>query len=131
MLLYRAINSNLNKVMNKTKNIENDFILKNRVDTLGYDFAEFKISQEEKIASLEKKMSQKNRDNMQDLDNNNREGLKELGSVDINDWDGLAELLNEEEANLHKEDFAMEELTYLVFLYSEGRYVTSIQANEE
>ena len=66
-----------------------------------------------------------------DLDNNNREGLKELGSVDINDWDGLAELLNEEEANLHKEDFAMEELTYLVFLYSEGRYVTSIQANEE
>ena len=66
-----------------------------------------------------------------DLDNNNKDGLKELGSVDINDWDGLAELLNEEEANLHKEDFAMEELTYLVFLYCEGRYVTSIQANEE
>ena len=46
-----------------------------------------------------------------DLDNNDRAGLKELGSVDINDWDGLAELLNEEEANLYKEDFAMEELT--------------------
>ena len=42
-----------------------------------------------------------------------------------------SECPNKEEANLHKEDFAMKELTYLVFLYCEGRYVTSIQANEE
>tara|TARA_B100000963_G_C22543742_1_gene633434 strand:+ start:383 stop:685 length:303 start_codon:yes stop_codon:yes gene_type:complete len=67
----------------------------------------------------------------EDLDSNNKKGLKELGSVDIDDWDGLAKLLNDEEANLHKEDFEMEELIYLVFLYCEGRYVTSIQANEE
>jgi hypothetical protein len=67
----------------------------------------------------------------EDLDSNNKKGLKELGSVDIDDWDMLAELLNEEEANLHKEDFEMEELTHLVLLYCEGRYVTSIQANED
>ena len=66
-----------------------------------------------------------------DLDKNNRARLKKLGSVEINDWGGLAALLNEEEASLHKEDFEMEDLTYLVFLYCEGRYVTSIQANEE
>ena len=30
----------------------------------------------------------------EDLDSNNKKGLKELGSVDIDDWDMLAELLN-------------------------------------
>ena len=63
-----------------------------------------------------------------DLDNNSTDGLKALGQVDMGEWDDLAEILNEKEANLHKEDFEMEELLYLVFLYCDGKYVTSIQA---
>jgi|TARA_B100001964_G_C13722895_1_gene375384 hypothetical protein len=66
-----------------------------------------------------------------DLDNNNTSGLKEVGSVDMGEWDDLAGILNEKEAKLHKEDFEMEELIHLVFLYCEDRYVTSILANEE
>ena len=66
-----------------------------------------------------------------DLDNNSTDGLKALGQVDMGEWDDLAEILNEKEANLHKEDFEMEELIHLVFLYCEDRYVTSILANEK
>ena len=66
-----------------------------------------------------------------DLDNNNTSGLKEVGSVNMGEWDDLAGILNEKEAKLHKEDFEMEELIHLVFLYCEDRYVTSILANEE
>jgi hypothetical protein len=54
-----------------------------------------------------------------------------VGSVDMGEWDDLAGILNEKEAKLHKEDFEMEELIHLVFLYCEDRYVTSILANEE
>ena len=66
-----------------------------------------------------------------DLDNNSTDGLKALGQVDMGEWDDLAEILNEKEANLHKEDFEMEELLYLVLLYCDGRYVTSIQADAD
>jgi hypothetical protein len=66
-----------------------------------------------------------------DLDNNSTDGLKALGQVDMGEWDDLAEILNEKEANLHKEDFEMEELIHLVFLYCEDRYVTSILANKD
>ena len=66
-----------------------------------------------------------------DLYNNSTDGLKALGQVDMGEWDDLAEILNEKEANLHKEDFEMEELLYLVLLYCDGRYVTSIQADAD
>ena len=66
-----------------------------------------------------------------DLDNNSTDGLKALGQVDMGEWDDLAEILNEKEANLHKEDFEMEELLHLVLLYCDGRYVTSIQADAD
>ena len=64
------------------------------------------------------------------LENNNPEGLSEIGSVEMGDWDALSEILNEKEVELHKMDFNTGELSYLVFLYCEGRYVTSIQGDK-
>ena len=64
------------------------------------------------------------------LENNNPEGLSEIGSVEMGDWDALSEILNEKEVELHKMDFNIGELSYLVFLYCEGRYVTSIQGDK-
>jgi hypothetical protein len=48
------------------------------------------------------------------------------GSVGLGDWTGLADLLNEDEANLHKADFETVE-SYVVALYTDEQYVTTIQ----
>ena len=60
--------------------------------------------------------------------NKNAEGLKEKGVVDFGDWKELGNLLSEDEATLHQKDFEDEELEYgwIVFLYTDGRYVTCI-----
>ena len=64
-----------------------------------------------------------------DLNNNNTDGLIENSSVEIKDWDALEKILDKEEVALHKLDFKEEDLTFLVFLYCEGKYVTSIQGD--
>ena len=64
-----------------------------------------------------------------DLNNNNTDGLIENSSVEIKDWDALEKILDKEEVALHKLDFKDEDLTFLVFLYCEGKYVTSIQGD--
>ena len=63
-----------------------------------------------------------------DLLNKNVEGLKEKGVIDFGDWKGLGSLVSEDEATLHQKDFVNEELDeeWIVFLYTDGRYVTCI-----
>ncbi len=65
-----------------------------------------------------------------DLDDENEDGIRLLGGVELGDWDGLAKILNEEEAKLHKMDFASVS-SYVVALYCEGNYVTTIQGSDE
>ena len=67
--------------------------------------------------------------NKADLENNYSNGLIELDSVDMNDWGALGKILDKEEIKLHRLDFQDEDLIYLVFLYCEGKYVTSIQSD--
>ena len=64
----------------------------------------------------------------EDLINENTEGLKEKGSVDYGDWEELGTLLSDNKAALHQKDFEDEQLKdeWIVFLYTDGRYVTSI-----
>ena len=63
-----------------------------------------------------------------DLLNENAGGLTEKGVVDFGDWKELGALLSEDEATLHQKDFEDEELEdeWIVFLYTNGRYVTCI-----
>ena len=63
------------------------------------------------------------------LDNKNSNGLVERDSVAMKDWSALEKILGKEEMRLHKLDFEDEELTFLVFLYCDGEYVTSIQGD--
>lgn len=63
------------------------------------------------------------------LDNKNSNGLVERDSVAMKDWSALEKILGKEEMKLHKLDFEDEELTFLVFLYCDGEYVTSIQGD--
>ena len=51
------------------------------------------------------------------------------GSVPIKDWDALEKIVGLDEMKLHKLDFEDEELTFLVFLYCNGEYITSIQGD--
>lgn len=67
--------------------------------------------------------------NKTDFDNNNASGLIERSSVSMKDWIALEKILDKEEVKLHKLDFENEDLTFLVFLYCEGEYVTSIQGD--
>ena len=53
----------------------------------------------------------------------------ERDSVSMKDWDALEKILGTEEMKLHKLDFEDEELAFLVFLYCDGEYVTSIQGD--
>ena len=41
----------------------------------------------------------------------------------------IVKILGKEEMKLHKLDFEDEELTFLVFLYCDGSYITSIQGD--
>jgi hypothetical protein len=63
-----------------------------------------------------------------DLINENTEGLREKGSVHYGDWEDLGALLSEDKAALHQKDFEDEQLEdeWIVFLYTDGRYVTCI-----
>ena len=67
--------------------------------------------------------------NKADLIDNNSDGLIERDSVDMKDWGALEKILGEEEMKLHKLDFEDEKLTFLVFLYCDGEYITSIQGD--
>ncbi len=54
--------------------------------------------------------------------------LEFVGEVDINDWDGLAEIIGEEEAEANKNEYSNDELTSsskIIFLYSGDEYVYS------
>ena len=63
-----------------------------------------------------------------DLINENTEGLKEKGSVSYGDWKELGLILGDDEAALHQKHFEDEKLEgkWIVFLYTDGRYVTCI-----
>ena len=65
----------------------------------------------------------------EDLENNNSSGLIERDSVPMKDWGALEKIVGKDEMKLHKLDFEDEELTFLVFLYCDGEYVTSIQGD--
>lgn len=65
----------------------------------------------------------------EDLLSENSNGLQEKGSVDYGEWEELATLINKEEVQLHKEDFAGEDADpteWVVLLYTGDRYVTCI-----
>jgi len=54
--------------------------------------------------------------------------LKFAGEVDINDWDGLAEIIGEAEAEANKNEYSNDEITSrskIIFLYSGDEYVYS------
>ncbi len=54
--------------------------------------------------------------------------LEFAGKVDINDWDGLAEIIGEDEAEANKNEYSNDEITSsskIIFLYSGGDYVYS------
>lgn len=67
--------------------------------------------------------------NKADFENNNSNGLVERCSVPMKDWDALEKVVGKDEMKLHKLDFEDEELTFLVFLYCDGEYATSIQGD--
>jgi hypothetical protein len=54
--------------------------------------------------------------------------LEFAGEVDINDWDGLGEIIGEVEAEANKNEYSNDEITSsskIIFLYSGGEYVYS------
>ena len=54
--------------------------------------------------------------------------LEFVGNVDINDWDGLAEIIGEAEAEANKNEYSNDEITSsskIIFLYSGDEYVYS------
>ena len=56
------------------------------------------------------------------------EDLEFAGEVDINDWDGLAEIIGEAEAEANKNEYSNDEITSsskIIFLYSGDEYVYS------
>ena len=63
-----------------------------------------------------------------DLLNKNIQGLKEKGTVNFGNWIDLENILSKEEVKTHKLDFENENLDdeWIVFLYTNGRYVTCI-----
>lgn len=54
-----------------------------------------------------------------------------LGSVDLNDWTGLAELIGKKEANWAKKEFKEENPSKIVLLYCDGRYVYALSSPQE
>ena len=46
-----------------------------------------------------------------------------LGTVELNDWTGLAELIGKKEANWAKKEFKEENASGIVLLYCDGKYV--------
>ena len=59
------------------------------------------------------------------------EGLEEEGIAAGTRWEDIPDDWVCPECGVSKEDFEMEELLYLVLLYCDGRYVTSIQADTD
>ena len=59
------------------------------------------------------------------------EGLESEGIAPGTKWEDIPDDWICPECGIGKEDFEMEELIHLVFLYCEDRYVTSILANKE
>ena len=64
----------------------------------------------------------------EDLLNKNIQGLKEKGTVTFGNWIDLENIISKEEVKIHKLDFENENLDdeWIVFLYTNGRYVTCI-----
>ncbi|MHA8095143.1 DUF4116 domain-containing protein [Aquirufa lenticrescens] len=54
-----------------------------------------------------------------------------LGSVDLNDWTGLAELVGKKEANWAKKEFKEENPSKIVLLYCDGKYVYALSSPQE
>ena len=63
-----------------------------------------------------------------DLDVNNIDSIKKIGVVENGDWETFANLTSPNEADLNKKDFGDADLEFLVLLYSDGVYVTSISS---
>lgn len=57
--------------------------------------------------------------------------LQPLGSVDLNDWAGLANLVGKKEANWAKKEFKEENPSGIVLLYCEGKYVYAFSNPQE
>ena len=69
--------------------------------------------------------------NRTDLANEKRDNIKEIGSVEYGDWDGLSSIVGEEETkNLKKVYFDCEdykETTFAILLYNNFTFVTLIR----
>ena len=62
----------------------------------------------------------------EDLLSNNTSGLYELACVEFGDWDALEKILGKKETDLHKLDFDNGDTSWIVFLYTNSKYVTCI-----
>ena len=57
--------------------------------------------------------------------------VQPLGTVDLNDWTGLAALVGKKEANWAKKEFKEENASGIVLLYCDGRYVYAFSNPQE
>jgi len=67
----------------------------------------------------------------EDLLNENAAGMKEKGAVVFNDWKGLGKIIGNTKSRRHQKDFLdLQPIFRIVFLYTDGRFVTDIIPGE-
>jgi hypothetical protein len=79
---------------------------------------DFKVENKIVIVNIDRK----------DLEQNNVDSLKQIGIVENGDWETFSKLTSKNEADLNKKDFGDKDLEFLVLLYCNGVYVTSINS---
>lgn len=79
---------------------------------------DFKVEKKIVIVNIDRK----------DLTQNNLDSLKQIGVVENGDWETFSKLTSKNEAELNKKDFDGQDLEFLVLLYCDGVYVTSISS---
>jgi hypothetical protein len=79
---------------------------------------DFKVENKIVIVNIDRK----------DLEQNNLDSLKLIGIVENGDWETFSKFTNKNEADLNKKDFGDINLEFLVLLYCNGVYVTSISS---
>jgi len=79
---------------------------------------DFKVENKIVIVNIDRK----------DLEQNNVDSLKQIGIVENGDWEAFSKLTSKNEADLNKKDFGDKDLEFLVLLYCNGVYVTSINS---
>ncbi len=103
------------------------FIAENGVDIFSGALEDFLVDEEIVVLTIEKEELMATLKGESDVD----PFLQTLGSVELEDWAGLANLIGKKEANWAKKEFKEENPSGIVLLYCEGKYVYAFSNPQE